>query len=130
MILKIENEAIDEAHHVLAVSAVTKKHLVDNCGAPPDKVSVAYNCYTLDQSRLMRKGSFAAGNVVFVGRMGWQKGPDVFVELAKRVHGKRPTTKFKMYGDGPRVRKSVWRSRWRSFTQSCKSRHGSRKVRM
>ena len=101
VILKIENEAIDEAHHVLAVSAVTKKHLVDNCGAPPDKVSVAYNCYTLDQSRLMRKGSFAAGNVVFVGRMGWQKGPDVFVELAKRVHGKRPTTKFKMYGDGP-----------------------------
>ena len=101
MILNIEREAIQRAQHVIAVSKVTKKHLTDQCGASAVKVSVAYNSYTLNQSRLLRKGSFTAGTVVFVGRLEWQKGSDTFVKLAESIHKLRPGTQFKIYGDGP-----------------------------
>jgi len=38
--------------------------------------------------------------VIFLGRLTWQKGPDIFVEICRRLHERLPSVSFTMYGDG------------------------------
>ena len=39
--------------------------------------------------------------VGFVGRMSWEKGPDKFVQVARRIHQQLPDIHFVMVGEGP-----------------------------
>lgn len=43
----------------------------------------------------------AACVVGFVGRLSWEKGPDVFLRTALTVHQKMPDAHFVLVGDGP-----------------------------
>jgi glycosyltransferase involved in cell wall biosynthesis len=39
--------------------------------------------------------------VGFVGRLAWEKGPDKFVQVADRIHRRRPDVHFTLVGEGP-----------------------------
>ncbi len=65
----------------------------------------------VDRVRLIPNGIEAGGMqpmtdqthplIGFVGRMCRQKGPDLFLAVARRIHAARPDVRFLMVGDGP-----------------------------
>jgi glycosyltransferase involved in cell wall biosynthesis len=78
-------------------------------GPPPGKVTVVYN--GIDPHRFDAvvdvpgvRRSFGVGPadpiVLFVGRMTWQKGPDLLLRAIPEVLRHRPTARFVFVGDG------------------------------
>lgn len=81
------------------------------CGANPKQVHLVTNgvdtevfCPGRQRAGALRArfgigaDAFLAG---FVGRLSWEKGPDVFLRAALAVHTVRPDTHFVLIGDGP-----------------------------
>lgn len=103
----VEKEGIQQADAVVAVSNLTKDIIVRHYGEPETKIQVVYNgidarAYKpipLDKSlRALKR----AGNhiVLFVGRITLQKGPDYFVQAAKKVAHYLSNTIFVVAGSG------------------------------
>ena len=109
MVYDIERTGLHEADRIIAVSNRTKQIIVDKYAIPEDKVSVVYNAidncdYTIDNSvkhRLKRK------TVLFLGRITLQKGPEYFLQSARKVLDKEPDVTFVMTGDGDMMHKMV-----------------------
>lgn len=79
-------------------------------GIPPEKVALVPNGVDLHAFRPQRSGARfrrtlqipeAAFLVGFVGRFSFEKGPDMFVQMAQHIHRQRPDVHFVMVGDGP-----------------------------
>ena len=115
-VFAIEREGMIAADRVIAVSQWTKDIIVNKYGIPEAKVVVVHNgvesiaaaggpAAALEQLR-------RAGNkiVLFVGRVTLQKGPDYFVELARRVLAWRPQTYFVMVGSGDMLPRMIERA--------------------
>ncbi len=115
-VFAIEREGMIAADRVIAVSQWTKDIIVNKYGIPEEKVAVVHNgvesiaaaggpAAALEQLR-------RAGNkiVLFVGRVTLQKGPDYFVELARRVLAWRPQTYFVMVGSGDMLPRMIERA--------------------
>lgn len=106
-VYEIEKEGVRKADAVIAVSHFTKDILTRHYGANENKVQVVHNGINaseykrlpLDQSlkQLKRVGHKL---VLFVGRLTLQKGPDYFLEAAKRVSEYLPQTIFIIAGSG------------------------------
>lgn len=101
-IYEIEKKAFSVADKILAVSGFTKKMVVEKFGVPEDKVEVVHN--GIDQEYPLEVGSkkFFPGKkvVLFLGRITIQKGPDYFLQAAKRVLEYNKDVVFVMAGDG------------------------------
>lgn len=105
----IEWSGIYQADKVISVSNILKNELTWMYSAPTDKVNVIYNgvnCHKFDgwiDSWAVRK-MYEIGPkdplVLFVGRMVYQKGPDILMETIPRLLKERPDTKFVFGGDG------------------------------
>jgi glycosyltransferase involved in cell wall biosynthesis len=97
----IEKEGFEKADVICAVSNFTKDKVVQHYGINPDKVHVVHNAVEFndfnEQPQKMAKGEKI---VLFLGRITLQKGPDYFVEAAKKVLEKEPNTKFIVAGSG------------------------------
>jgi glycosyltransferase involved in cell wall biosynthesis len=104
----IERAGMQAADTVIAVSAYTKQVVIDRYGISPDKIEVVHNgidfddCAYAQASNELMQALRESGNriVLFVGRITLQKGPDYFIELAKRVSDLRPNTVFVIVGSG------------------------------
>lgn len=104
----IENKAIEEADAIVAVSNYVKQTVVQEHGADPDKVFVVHNGVSTEVfDRVMDKVEGIEllkqkGNkiVLYLGRMTIQKGPDYFVQAARRVLDHYPNVYFVMNGEG------------------------------
>jgi glycosyltransferase involved in cell wall biosynthesis len=76
--------------------------VVDNYGVSPDKIKVVYNA--IDKNTLARYKPAPIKKtdkiVLFLGRVTLQKGPDYFLDMAKKVLDKKKNVKFIMAGDG------------------------------
>jgi glycosyltransferase involved in cell wall biosynthesis len=104
----IERKGIEEADAVIAVSHFTKKKLVDHYSAEPEKVHVVHNA--VEYQELMQQGTIdekmaglkATGNkiVLFVGRITLQKGPDYFLQAARKVIDRYKKVVFVVVGSG------------------------------
>lgn len=64
------------------------------------KVSVIPNSISAVDISSERLGYFGSGQVIFVGRLSWQKDPGAFLKIASGIKEVRPDTKFIMYGEG------------------------------
>jgi glycogen(starch) synthase len=110
-ILKIEQDGLDQADRVIAVSHRTKRMIVERYGIPPEKVSVVYNAVSRNEAqriyRTERKGRQQM--VLFLGRITFQKGPDYFLEAAARVLKVLPDVTFVMAGAGNMMRQMIER---------------------
>ena len=97
----IEKEGMERADHVIAVSEYTRQMVIDKYGIDPEKVSVTHN-------GIISKNGFKAHPskgvqekiVTFMGRITYQKGPEYFVEAARKVLDVIPNVRFVMAGGG------------------------------
>lgn len=97
------------ADHVIAVSRALKEELKWIYNVPEDKIDVIYNGITyfnydgwIDPGAV--KKMYGVGPldpmVLFVGRMVYQKGPDLLVEAIPYILKYHPNAKFVFAGDG------------------------------
>lgn len=107
----IEKTGMEAADKVIAVSNLTRKIIIDRYGINPDKVVTVHNSVepiTLPDEFKITKG-FNEKIVTFLGRVTFQKGPDYFVEAAKKVIDRDPNVRFVMAGSGDMLNKMIKR---------------------
>jgi glycosyltransferase involved in cell wall biosynthesis len=100
-VIKVEQKACQEAFHILVPSSFTKQRLINIYAVAEDKVSIAYNCLSDEEDDdKVTSGEFSSCRVVFIGRITWQKGPDIFVDIAREVIQVQPNVEFVIFGKG------------------------------
>ena len=106
----IERAGMEAADRVIAVSNLTRNIVINRYGISPDKVVTVHNSVepmSLPEFTL-HKG-FREKVVTFLGRVTFQKGPDYFIEAAKKVIDRDPNVRFVMAGSGDMLNKMVRR---------------------
>lgn len=99
LVYAIERAGMQAADRVIAVSHRVAKSCVDRYGVDPARIHVIHNA--LDPLGRGPERVRAAGKtVLFLGRVTVQKGPDYFVEAARRVLAVNPDVRFVLAGAG------------------------------
>ncbi len=106
----IEYLGMNYADRVVTVSAYTanvvnRKYLIS-----PQKTRVVHNAYTLSDSPCTQRRIFDEPTVLFMGRITLQKGPDYFLEVARRVLQHNKNVRFIMAGAGDMERRILHHS--------------------
>ena len=112
LVYDIEREGMTKADRVITVSNLTRNIVIERYGISPDKVFTVYNGADAFKSPAQEKADrqFPEKVVTFLGRITFQKGPDYFVEAARKVLKKDENVRFVMAGSGdmfPRIVKMV-----------------------
>jgi len=105
----IERQGFLGADLIIAVSNFTKEKIVKNYGIDPQKIKVVHNggisdhdCYCKKIENFDTKEKI----VLFAGRITLQKGPEYFIQAAKKVLEYEKNVKFIVAGTGdllPRI---------------------------
>ena len=96
----IEKRGMEEADRVITVSDLTRNIVISKYGIPAHKVFTLHNAVVPTDKKVEREKNVDEKIVTFLGRVTFQKGPDYFVETAKRVLDKDPNVRFVLAGDG------------------------------
>lgn len=100
-VFRIEREGFRRATHIFAVSRYTAGIIERLYGVSKRKISVVYNAPDDDAKHLaMSPDAPREPNVVFLGRLTFQKGPDHFLRAAALVAKADPKAKFVFCGTG------------------------------
>ncbi|MEM4282694.1 MAG: glycosyltransferase family 4 protein [Candidatus Woesearchaeota archaeon] len=100
-IYDIEYEGFHAADKICAVSNYTKQTLVEKYGVSNEKIEVVHNGVELEEGEDEEFALKSTDKIVlFLGRLTIQKGPDWFVEAAKKVLEVMPNVKFVIAGSG------------------------------
>ncbi|MCC5830362.1 MAG: glycosyltransferase [Phycisphaeraceae bacterium] len=105
-ILAIERRGMLAADRVVAVSRATRRTLIRRYGIPARKIEVVHNGIEPPAPRRIEPSiRFEPSDrlVVFIGRITGQKGPEIFVEAARRVLERENGVRFVMAGIGDMV---------------------------
>jgi len=110
MISHLEYTGLNEADLIIANSNFTKNNVIRHYNINPDKIKVVHwgidpenPYYNLNYSSPMNKNEKI---VLFLGRVTIQKGPDYFIEVAKKVLDFKKNVRFVIAGSGdmlPRI---------------------------
>jgi glycogen synthase len=97
----IEKHGMDAADHIMTVSDLTRKIVIEKYHQDPRKVTTVHNAVDpLEDIDLFTKTPRKEKIVTFLGRITMQKGPEYFVEAAFRVLQKTKDVRFVMAGSG------------------------------
>jgi glycosyltransferase involved in cell wall biosynthesis len=97
----IEKRGMDTADHIITVSDLTKKIVIEKYHQDPRKVTTVHNAVEpLADTESFNKTARKDKVVTFLGRITMQKGPEYFVEAAHRVLQKTNGVRFVMAGSG------------------------------
>lgn len=96
----IEYFGLSLADQVIAVSHYTSSIIVDRYTIKPEKIKVIHNAFQIDRKKYSRMRVFRDPVILFLGRLTRQKGPDIFLEVAKKVIEEKPNVRFIMAGAG------------------------------
>ena len=98
----IERAGMHGADRVIAVSRLTKAIVHERYGVADGKIDVVYNGVAQDGIQPQRGAAIEKRDriVLFLGRITMQKGPEYFIEAAKRVLEKEDNVKFVVAGSG------------------------------
>jgi len=104
MIYDIEKKGMHSADRVIAVSHFTRNIAISRYGVSGDKVEVVYNGversdngnWVLAETGIEKDEKI----VLFLGRITMQKGPEYFLQAAKKVLNVMDNVKFVMVGSG------------------------------
>lgn len=101
LIVELERLGFEAADKIIAVSAFTKEKIVKHYSIDPDKIVVIHNAVT-KKIQKMQAVEFRTGRktVLFLGRMTMQKGPEYFLQAAKKALEVEPHINFLMVGTG------------------------------
>jgi glycogen(starch) synthase len=84
----LERMGMHGSDRIITVSNLTKNRVIEKYGVNPQKIDVVHNAVTFNDNTFDEKDlKFMDADkvVLFLGRITIQKGPDYFVESAKRV---------------------------------------------
>lgn len=98
----IERAGMQGADRVIAVSRLTKAIVHAKYGVDDSKIDVVYNGVAQHEVQPERGAAIEKGDriVLFLGRITMQKGPEYFIQAAKRVLEKEEKVKFVVAGSG------------------------------
>ena len=94
----IEYKASLDASRILVPSSVSKENLIKEYQVPQQQVVVAHNCLSKEQADPLTTGEYESKIIAFVGRITWQKGPDIFLQIAYELRQLNEAFRFEMYG--------------------------------
>jgi len=114
MIYDIEREGMHTADKIIAVSYYTRNIIISRYGISAEKVEVVHNGvdrngngtnsgWVLSQAGIKKDEKI----VLFLGRITMQKGPEYFLQAAKKVLGIMENVKFVMAGSGDMMHRAV-----------------------
>lgn len=103
----LEKYGMSEADAVCAVSDLTRKIVIEKYGIPAEKVYTLHNAVEPNVKKVVREKFVKEKIVTFLGRVTYQKGPEYFVESAKKVLEKDPNVRFVLAGDGDLMPKVI-----------------------
>lgn len=97
----IEKRGMDEADHIMTVSELTRRIVIEKYHQHPDKVTTVHNAVEpLENVEQFKKTPRKDKIVTFLGRITMQKGPEYFVEAAHKVIERTKNVRFVMAGSG------------------------------
>ncbi len=116
-VYEIEKWGFLEADRIIAVSNWTKNKIIQHYGIDPKKISVVHNA--VEQEEFLSVNSNIEGIkktgkkvVLFVGRITIQKGPDYFLQTAKKVLEKNQNVVFIVTGTGDMEYRMIEMAEW------------------
>jgi glycogen(starch) synthase len=111
-VYEIERAGMHAADRIIAVSNFTRQKVINQYGISQEKIDVVYNGIDLSEPvpQHICDGEKIEKVVLFLGRVTMQKGPDYFVNVAKRVLDKRDNVKFIIAGKGDMTQRIINRS--------------------
>ncbi len=110
-VYEIERTGMHVATRIVAVSHLTRSICVNRYGVSPDKIDVVYNATEHlpgngEQWQLKPIGRDEK-IVLFLGRVTMQKGPEYFLQAARKVADKFPAVRFIMAGSGDMMTRCI-----------------------
>lgn len=96
----IEYAGMTCADRVIAVSDYTANIISQKYHVNPDKIRTVHNAYNRPNPANNHRRIFREPTVLFMGRITLQKGPDYFLEVARRVIQRHKDVRFIMAGSG------------------------------
>ena len=106
----IERAGMHGADQVICVSFLTRNIAVSRYGVPPERIEVVYNAVDLPSTNGDLAMTPIRQNeklVLFLGRVTMQKGPEYFLEAAKKVTQKFTNVRFVMAGSGDMIAQCI-----------------------
>ncbi len=109
IIRAIELEGFLKADRIIAVSNFTKNVVIERYGIDPSKIFVAHNGVDISdinddevsKANILRASKEAGYSIVlFLGRLTYQKNPDILLKAAKDILKYNPKTLFVYGGSG------------------------------
>jgi len=108
---KIEYAGLAYADVVLAVSHYTAEMIIARYRVDTGKIRIVHNAFVItDELKNNVKRIFSGMTILFLGRITLQKGPEYFLEVARRVLRKHPEARFIVAGSGDMARKLTHQS--------------------
>jgi glycogen(starch) synthase len=106
----MEKRGMEAADKVITVSNLTRNTVIHNYGINPEKVVTVYNAVdpVIQQENISVKKGFDEKIVTFLGRITMQKGPEYFIEVARKVLQKMESVRFVMAGSGDMMIRMIW----------------------
>lgn len=102
-IYALERQGMMGADRVIAVSEFVKRRCTEKYYVPQEKIRVVYNSVNFEDETLRVKKEIIKPHdkiVLFLGRVTLQKGPEYFLEAAKKVADFDDDVKFILAGSG------------------------------
>ncbi|HQP80878.1 MAG TPA: glycosyltransferase, partial [Paludibacteraceae bacterium] len=100
-VYRIEKEGMDAADHIMTVSNLTRRTVIEKYHQHPDKVTTVHNAVEpMANVEEFTKSERNDKVITFLGRITMQKGPEYFVEVATRVLQHTKGVRFVMAGSG------------------------------
>ncbi len=117
----IERQGMHNADLVVTVSNYVKDNVMRHYGVDPSKIRVVHNAINLEN--VVSDNSHFKMNkndklVLFLGRITLQKGPEYFIDAAKKVLEKKQNVKFIMAGDGDMLPRMIERAAWHGISKN------------
>ena len=108
-VFNIERDGMLHADHIITVSNLTRRTVIEKYGIPAEKVTTVHNAVEpLSKELLELEVPPKQSKVVtFLGRITMQKGPEYFVEAAAQVLSKVHDVQFVMAGSGDMMEKMI-----------------------
>jgi glycosyltransferase involved in cell wall biosynthesis len=106
----IEKNGMDYADHIITVSELTRRTVIEKYHQNPSKVTTVHNAVeplSRDILSIPDKRGVKDKTVTFLGRITMQKGPEYFVEAAAKVLQKAENVRFVMAGSGDMMNRMI-----------------------
>ncbi len=109
-VFAIEKDGMNQADHIITVSNLTRRTVIDKYGIDPSKVTTVHNAVEpMSDAINAIEGHRGTDDkiVTFLGRITMQKGPEYFVEAAAKVLKKAKNARFVMAGSGDMMNEMI-----------------------